>query len=179
MTEELSALDVERDFDKALAIFEHWYGERENNYMAAESGVKRQTKWRFDPLGKDDGGYAGVALKFMEIAGGGTTDSMILCVPNCGAIDGLRDSDVVEITCDIVGGEAVPHVFGQVDEQNLELIRRVKMYERLSSEAIRTKSRTKAVEALTLHPLVASYSLATELVDAYLEHNKAYTGEWS
>ncbi len=179
MTEELSALDVERDFDKALAIFEHWYGERENNYMAAESGVKRQTKWRFDPLGKDDGGYAGVALKFMEIAGGGKADSMILCVPNCGAIDGLRDSDVVEITCDIVGGEAVPHVFGQVDEQNLELIRRVKMYERLSSEAIRTKSRTKAVEALTLHPLVASYSLATELVDAYLEHNKAYTGEWS
>ncbi len=179
MTAELENIDIENDFDRAFEVFEHWYGERENNYMAAESGVKRQTKWKFDIFGKDDGGYAGVALKFMEIAGGGKADSMILCVPNCGAIDGLRDSDVVEITCDIVGGEAVPHVFGQVDEQNLELIRRVKMYERLSSEAIRTKSRTKAVEALTLHPLVASYSLATELVDAYLEHNKAYTGEWS
>ena len=179
MTAELSSIDVERDFDKALAIFERGYGERENNYMAAESGVKRQTKWHFDPLGKDDGGYAGVALRFMEIAKSGETDSMILCVPNAGAIDGLLDSDVVEITCDIVGGEAVPHHFGQVDAQNLELIRRVKMYERLSSEAIRTKSRTRAIEALTMHPLVASYSLATELVDAYLEHNKAYTGEWS
>ena len=178
MTAELEQIDVERDFDKALAIFEHWYGERENNYMAAESGVRRETKWSFDLYAPDEGGYAGVALNFMKIAQSGETDSMILCVPNNGAIDGLRDTDVVEITCDIVNGEAVPHVFGKVDEQNLELIRRVKIYERLASEAIRTKSRTKAIEALTLHPLVASYSLATKLVDAYLEHNKAYTEGW-
>lgn len=178
MTAELEQIDVEKDFDKALAVFEHWYGERENNYMAAESGVKRQTKWHFDPFEKDAGGYAGVALKFMEIVQGGAPDSMILCVPNNGAIEGLLDSDVVEITCDIANGEATPHRFGKVDEQNLELIRRVKIYERLGSEAIRTKSRTKAIEALTLHPLVASYSLATALVDAYLEHNKAYTEGW-
>ena len=178
MTAELEQLDVEKEFDKALAIFEHWYGERENNYMAAESGVKRQTKWSFDIFDQDDGGYAGVALNFIKIAQSGGVDSMILCVPNGGAINGLRDSDVVEITCDIKDGEANPHVFGDVDEQNLELIRRVKIYERLSSEAIRTKSRTKAIEALTLHPLVASYSLATALVDAYLEHNKDYIGAW-
>ncbi|MBQ7597525.1 MAG: 6-phospho-beta-glucosidase [Clostridia bacterium] len=178
MTAELEQLDVEKDFDKALAIFEHWYGERENNYMAAESGVKRQTKWSFDIFGQDDGGYAGVALNFIKIAQSGGVDSMILCVPNGGAINGLRDTDVVEITCDIKDGEAIPHVFGDVDEQNLELIRRVKIYERLSSEAIRTKSRTKAIEALTLHPLVASYSLATALVDAYLAHNKDYIGAW-
>ena len=179
MTAALEAIDVERDFDRALAIFEYWYGERENNYMAAESGVKRQTKWHFDIYEPDAGGYAGVALKFMEIAQSGGRDSMILCVPNNGAIDGLLDTDVVEITCEIENGEATPHRFGKVDEQNLELIRRVKIYERLSSEAIRTKSRTKAIEALTLHPLVASYSLATKLIDAYLEHNKAYTGDWT
>lgn len=178
MTAELSEIDVEKDFDKALAIFEHWYGERENNYMAAESGVKRQTKWRFDPFAKDDGGYAGVALRFMEIAKSGGDGSMILCVPNRGAIEGLADGDVVEITCDIKGGEAYPHSFGRVDEQNLELIRRVKIYERLGSEALREKSRTRAIEALTLHPLVASYSLATALVDAYLAHNKEFTEGW-
>ncbi len=179
MTAELEQLDVERDFDRALKIFEYWYGERENNYMAAESGVKRRTKWHFDIFEPDEGGYAGVALNFMKIAQGGKADSMILCVPNGGAIEGLLDTDVVEITCDIVGGEAVPHRFGKVDEQNLELIRRVKIYERLASEAIRTKSRTRAIAALTLHPLVASYSLATQLVDAYLEHNKAFTGAWT
>lgn len=178
MTAELEKIDIENDFDKALAVFEHWYGERENNYMAAESGVKRQTKWRFDIFEEDDGGYAGVALDFIRISQSGGTDQMILCVPNNGAIAGLKDSDVVEITCDIKDGEAYPHYFGEVDEQNLELIRRVKIYERLASQAIREKSRTKAVEALTLHPLVASYSLANELVDAYLEHNRDYTEGW-
>ena len=178
MTAELEKIDIEKNFDKALSVFEYWYGERENNYMAAESGVKRQTKWHFDIYEKDDGGYAGVALNFIKIEQSGGVDSMILCVPNNGAIEGLLDTDVVEITCDIINGEAVPHRFGKVDEQNLELIRRVKIYERLSSEAIRNKSRTKAIEALTLHPLVASYSLATELVDEYLIHNKSYIGEW-
>ncbi len=178
MTAELENIDVEKDFDKALAIFEYWYGERENNYMAAESGVKRKAKWHFDIYEEDDGGYAGVALKFMEIAQSGKTGSMILCVPNNGALSGLKESDVVEITCDIINGNAVPHRFVEVDEQNLELIRRVKMYERLSSEAIRALSRTRAIEALTMHPLVASYSLATALTDKYIEHNKKYTGDW-
>ncbi len=178
MTAELEQIDIDNDFEKALAVFEHWYGERENNYMAAESGVKRQNKWHFDIYEKDDGGYAGVALNFIRICQSGESDSMILCVPNNGAIDGLLDTDVVEITCDIKNGEAVPHKFGRVDEQNLELIKRVKIYERLSSEAIRNKSKVKAVEALTMHPLVASYSLARELVDEYLIHNIDYTGEW-
>ena len=178
MTVELEKVDIENDFETALGIFEHWYGERENNYMASETGIKRKEPWKFDIFGKDDGGYAGVALKFIEIAISGKTDSMILCVPNNGAIEGLLDSDVVEITCDIDKNGAVPHRFGKVDEQNLELIRRVKNYERLASEAIRTKSREKAIEALTLHPLVNSYSIAKELTDKYIEYNKEYTGEW-
>ena len=178
MTAELEKVDIENDFETALGIFEHWYGERENNYMASETGITRKEPWKFDIFGKDDGGYAGVALKFIEIAISGKTDSMILCVPNNGAIEGLLDSDVVEITCDIDKNGAVPHRFGKVDEQNLELIRRVKNYERLASEAIRTKSREKAIEALTLHPLVNSYSIAKELTDKYIEYNKEYTGEW-
>lgn len=179
MTAELEKIDIENDFETALKIFEHWYGERENNYMASETGIKRKEPWKFDMFGKDDGGYAGVALKFIEIALSGKTSSMILCVPNGGAIEGLREDDVVEITCDIDKNGAAPHRFGKVDEQNLELIRRVKNYERLASEAIRNKSREKAIDALTLHPLVNSYSLAKALTDKYLEHNKDYIGEWN
>lgn len=178
MTRELKGVDIENDFDTAFRIFEHWYGERENNYMASETGVKRKNEWHFDIHCKDDGGYAGVALKFIEIAQSGRRDSMILCVPNGNAIDGLEPEDVVEITCDITREGAKPHHFGRVDEQNLELIRRVKNYERLSSLAIRKKSRLTAIQALTLHPLVNSYSIARELVDAYIEHNREYSGEW-
>jgi len=178
MTEELKTIDIDNDFPTALKIFEKWYGVRENNYMASETGVKRTTPWTFDINKKDNGGYAGVALKFIEIERSKKKDSMILCVPNNGAIPTLEDTDVVEITCDITENGAVPHKFKKVDEQNLELIRRVKIYERLSSKAIREKSVTTAVEALTLHPLVNSYSLAKELIRQYLELNSDYTKDW-
>ena len=178
MTEELSKIDIENDFEKAFEIFEHWYGERENNYMASETGVKRENKWHFDIYQKDNGGYAGVALKYIEICNSDKKGSMILCTANNGAISGLKDNDVVEITCDVSKSGVVPHYFGEVDEQNLEIIRRVKMYERLSSEAIRTRSISKAVQALTLHPLVNSYSLAKKIINDYLELNKDYVKEW-
>ncbi len=179
MTEELKTVDIEREFDKALAIFEHWHGVRENNYMASETGVKRETQWHFDLDKKENGGYAGVALKFIEIERSGKAGSMILCTENRGAIPGLREDDVVEITCDITQDGAVPHRFDKIDEQHLELIRRVKIYERLASKAIREKSVATAVEALTLHPLVNSYSLAKELMRQYLALNKDYTKDWA
>lgn len=146
--------------------------------MASETGVKRTTPWKFNIYEEDDGGYAGVALKFIETAQSGTTGTMIMCIPNEGSIDGLRNDDVVEITCDVDADGCTPHHIGKVDEQNLEIIRRVKIYERLSSKAIRNKDKAAAVQALTLHPLVNSYSLACALVEEYIEHNKEYSNGW-
>ncbi len=179
MTAELSAMDIENDFEGCLKVFEKWYGMREGSYMASETRVKRTAPWHFDIYEKDDGGYAGVALKFIENAQSGTTGTMIMCIPNNGAINGLRDNDVVEITCDVNADSCIPHKIGDVDEQNLEMIRRVKIYERLSSKAIREKDKAAAVQALTLHPLVNSYSLAKELVDEFIEHNKHYSDGWN
>lgn len=178
MTAELSQMDIENDFEGCLEVFNKWYGMREGSYMASETGEKRTTPWHFDIYEEDDGGYAGVALKFIETAQSGTKGTMIMCILNEGSIDGLRDDDVVEITCDVDANGCTPHHIGKVDEQNLELIRRVKNYERLASKAIREKDKAAAVQALTLHPLVNSYSLACELVDEYIEHNNAYSNGW-
>lgn len=178
MTAELSKMDIENDFDGCLEVFNKWYGIREGSYMASETGERRTTPWHFDIYEEDDGGYAGVALKFIETAQSGKKGTMIMCVPNEGSIDGLRADDVVEITCDVDAMGCKPHYIGKVDEQNLELIRRVKIYERLASKAIREKNKSAAVQALTLHPLVNSYSLACELVDEYIEHNKEYSHGW-
>ncbi len=178
MTAELSEMDVENDFEGCLSVFNKWYGMREASYMASETGVKRAQPWEFDIFGEDEGGYAGVALKFIENAQSGKTGEMIICVPNEGAIEGLRDDDVVEITCDVGENGCVPHRIGAVDEQNLELIRRVKIYERLASKAIINKDKSAAIQALTLHPLVNSYSLAKSLVNEYIEHNKKYSQGW-
>lgn len=41
MTEELSHIDIENDFESGLACFEKWYGQRENAYMANETGIRR------------------------------------------------------------------------------------------------------------------------------------------
>lgn len=178
MTAELSEMDIENDFEGCLDVFSKWYGMREGSYMASETGVKRTQPWKFNIYEEDDGGYAGVALKFIETAQSGTSGTMTMCIPNNGSIDGLRDDDVVEITCDVNAGGCTPHIMGKVDEQNLEIIRRVKIYERLASNAIRNKDKNAAVQALTLHPLVNSYSLAKELVEEYIEHNKKYSGGW-
>lgn len=178
MTEELKNLDTFKNFEKALAIFEKWYGMRENNYMASETGVKKEKSWSFDLYSPDAGGYAGVALKYIEIERTGGKGEMILCVPNNGAINGLYDTDVIESTCDIEGGVCRPRPAGEIPEINLELLRRVKIYERLGAYAILHKDTAAAENALMLHPLVNSYSIAHTLTAEYIEHNKPYCGGW-
>ena len=174
MTEELSKMDIENDFDSCLACFEKWYGKREDAYMANETGVHRDKPWKFDVFSPDAGGYAGVALRFIELVETGTTGSMILCAPNQGAIPTLADDDIVEITCHISRDGAKPHKVEHPDPRALELIRRVKSYERLAAKAIVQRDRTAAVDCLMLHPLVNSYSLAVQLVDAYFALNAPF-----
>ena len=179
MTAELSQMDIENDFENCLKVFEKWYGRREGAYMANETGVRRPEKeWKFNIYTKDDGGYAGVALKYITTKLSGHDSTMILCVPNNGAIPELEDSDVVEITCDIKNGDLIPHRIENRSEIAMELIRRVKIYERLASKAIREKSISAAVDCLMVHPLVNSYSLAKELVEVYIDNNRDFISGW-
>lgn len=176
MTEELSGMDVKSDFEACLRCFERFYGERENAYMEGETGIHRDSS---PALSSGGDGYAGVALHFLEILKSGKAGTMILSVPNRGAIPGLKDDDVVEISCEITESSVRPHRFPEVDERALELIRRVKSYERFASRALRRRSIKDTVDCLMLHPLVNSYSLAKELCEKYLELNAPYCGGWS
>lgn len=178
MIAELKDKDIDKEFDECLKIFEKYYGMRENSYMASETGIRRKTEWHFDPFSKDAGGYAGVALKFMEIIQSCKPDSMILCAPNMGAIPGLSDEDVVEMTFDVSTEGTVPHSFESFDPDALELIRRMKLYERNAARAILEKNADLAVSALALHPLVESYTLAESLFASYKEINKDYSKGW-
>lgn len=176
MTSELKKIDCNADFDKALKIFEKYYGMRENSYMASETGITRDKKWQFDINSQDGGGYAGVALKYIDTINADKKDEMILCTRNNGAIEGLFDSDIVEITCDISKDGIVPHKFSgnSIDPFAFELIKRVKLYERQASLAILNKDKFLAVDALALHPLVSSYTVAEELVSEYSKINSEY-----
>ena len=49
MTEELSHMDVENDFENCLKVYDKWYGKREDAYMANETGVSRAKEpYHFD-----------------------------------------------------------------------------------------------------------------------------------
>lgn len=178
MLAEMRSLDPSKEFDRCLEVFTKWYGLRESRYMAGETGRKRHNQWRFDMLSPDPGGYAGVALRYMEICQSHQKGTMILCTTCDDAVDFLQGSDTVEVTCEVEDGIVTPHRFLQIPEAQKELIRRVKYYERVGAQAILQKDRSKAVECLMLHPLVNSWSLAKELVNALLRHNEPYMGRW-
>lgn len=180
MIEELSHLDPVKDFDKCLEVYVKWQGQRSAMYMKNETGIRRPDTFTFDLTSHDDGGYAGVALKYIKAQQTGKPVEMIFCVPNNGAIPGLLDSDVVEISCTIQpDGTYLPHAIQNPGEIPMEIIRRVKLYERYASRAIRNRSRDDAITCLMVHPLVNSYSLAETLVDEYLKLNQEYIKEWS
>ncbi len=179
MIEELSGLNPETDFDKCLAIYEHWHGYRSEMYMKNETGISRKEKFRFDIYEKDDGGYAGVALNYIRALQTGKPVEMILCVPNEGAVKGLEPDDVVEVTCHVSLEGCVPHSVEAPGKIPLELCRRVKEYERYASQAIREKSRAAAVKCLFVHPLVNSWFLAEKLTEEYIASNKDYIEGWN
>ncbi len=178
MIRELSGIDIEHNFEESLRVFDKWYGRRENAYMVNETGVDRDdTPYHFDMYEKDDGGYAGVALRYINAVASGKDTEMILCLPNQGALKGLEDSDVVEMTCTVRAGKLIPHPVDP-DPIPMTLIKQVKLYERLASKAIRERDRNTAIECLMLHPLVNSYSYAVKLADQYIKLNENFIGGW-
>jgi len=154
------------------------------SYMSIESGGTRSDKkpMSVDTFvnGIDDGGYAGVALRIIEsLANPGREDEMVLLVQNKGAIGFLNDNDVVEVTCRVGKSGIAPVPIGDADPVIINLISQMKLYERLSVEAILERSIEKGRFALMVHPLVNSYSLAKEMLDEYLAAHKKHVGEWA
>jgi 6-phospho-beta-glucosidase len=180
MFEELSQVDIENDFDNALSIYFKYITMREKSYMAIESHQEDEEKKNLNlTLSQlDDEGYAGVALRFVQAKVLNQPVEMILSVPNQGSINGLEAEDVIEVTCRIDKNGATPIKIGDIPEVQMSLIRQIKLYERLTVKAIKEKDRNIAKLALTVHPLVNSYSIASKLVDEYLEAHKTYVGEW-
>ena len=100
-------------------------------------------------------GYEGVATAVMTAAVQRRKVPLILNVPNRGAIGGLRDDDVVEVTCLVDEHGAHPIAQGRMPEAALTLVAQVKLYERLTVIAAVEGSYDAALGALLAHPLVA------------------------
>jgi 6-phospho-beta-glucosidase len=160
----------------SLEAYHEVMGQRSATYMAhARQGEHRV---KMAPVGDDEEGYAAVALGCVEAIQNDSRRYTGLNVPNNGAIAGMADDDVVEVGCWIDGSGIVPEKVGVVPDHQLQLMRSVKLYERLAARAILQKDREVAVEALTMHPLIGSYPLAETLVDAFIQAHAPLVGEW-
>lgn len=170
MMEELKTVDIDADPEGALQIFLYYMQIRENSYMSIESGLAKRPLLNKGELEVPDGmGYAGVMLDCIEGMQSENGKYLVLSVENNGSIPGLEDADVIETTCLVSRNGIHPVSVKEVPEHCYLLMRMIKMYEKLTVEAVNTRSRKVAIQALMLHPLINSYSLAKQLVDKYDE----------
>lgn len=181
MMSELQILDPEKDFPLMLEIYSKYNHRREISYMAAESSIQRNESVApvFDLFSPEEGGYAGIALAYIQARIKGETSEMVLSVPNHGTVDWLSEDDVVETTC-IIGpiGAAPKKGMKPLPESARVLVQTMKRYERLAAQGILEKDRSMITEALMVHPLVNSYSLAKALVTDYLKWDTEDIGDW-
>jgi 6-phospho-beta-glucosidase len=187
LMEKLADIELKQNAARALAIYQSYNDRRGATYMhyarpeapsleQADQTARNSAPRQFDAAGGE--GYAGVALDIIQGLEGSEPLYTALNLPNEGSIDCMTAGDVVEVSCVVDSSGIHPLLIGQVPEHQELLMRSVKYYENLAVQSILERSREKAVMALTVHPLVMSYSRASDLVDDYLFAHRENIGEW-
>ncbi len=172
----------------ALTVYDAYNRRRSASYMAYAETDEALREERSNPTAEtrpvhnpheEVGGYAGVALRTGLAVTQDRPLRIGLNVPNGTAITGMRPDDVVEVTCEVDGTGIHPVTIGDIPEGPYLLMRTIKQYERLASQAILSHDRTLAVEALVAHPLIGSYPLAEAMLKDYFEAHAPYLGDWN
>jgi 6-phospho-beta-glucosidase len=154
-----------------------YIGNRGGTYMKNETGVAGgQAGLNLQDLLDQTSheGYAGVALDLIESLLGASDHRMILNVPNQTAIPAMVKNDVVEIPTIVSRDKITPQKVGQIPDHCLGLMKTIKAYEHLTIRAAIEKSYDKAIQALTIHPLVQDHQLAKKVLDGYLATHGDY-----
>jgi 6-phospho-beta-glucosidase len=130
-----------------------------------------------EPLeGEDEqpaGGYEAAALAVMEALAGAEARVLILNVLNRGALAFLDRDAVVEVPAVVGPGGVRPLAAGELPGEARDLVVRVKEVERLTIRAAAEGSRSLALEAIALHPLVPSTAVAEAILVDYLARQPA------
>jgi 6-phospho-beta-glucosidase len=129
----------------------------------------------------DRGGayYSEAAAQLMASLADGRGDVQVVDLRNAGALTDLPDDAVVEIPARIDRDGAHPLPQEPLSDELHELVLRVKAYERLVVEAIRTHDRETALRALSANPLVGPYLEPEPLLAALLEANREFLPDFT
>lgn len=154
--------------EQMMAAYTNYLRQRNESRMSIETGSRQELPPELKATDAAEG-YAGVALGTIEGLAGQRAGVQVLNVPSRGAIVGMEEEDVVEVTCYVADSLIRPFAIGTVPDHALGLMKRVKAYERLTVEAAVTGSYATALKALALHPLVPDYGTAKCILDDYVE----------
>ncbi|MBD0330766.1 MAG: 6-phospho-beta-glucosidase [Thermoleophilia bacterium] len=154
----------------ALAAWRAAVRRRSASYLDEVHRARRIPGGSADELPPDGGlaGYTSVALGVVRALATGAPAVLFLNTANRGAIPFLDERAVVEVPCEVGarGVRPLPSSEWTLHEQGLVSL--VKDAERAAIEAARRRSRSLAVRALALHPLVGSVEAATSVLDRHL-----------
>ncbi|MBB5808581.1 6-phospho-beta-glucosidase [Saccharothrix ecbatanensis] len=131
--------------------------EREATYMAQER--ERDTL--------EGGGYEHVAMAVMRAIADNETATLILNVPNNSTLSTLDDQAIVEVPCEVDATGARPMPVTPLPDHAAGLVTSVKAVDRLVMEG----TRSAALKAFALHPLVDSVATAKSLLDTYVRRH--------
>jgi 6-phospho-beta-glucosidase len=118
--------------------------------------------------------YSEAAAQLIASLVDGRGDIQVVDVRNDGALPGLAADDVVEVPARIDRDGAHPLPLTPLPAELLDLVSRVKTYERLAVRAAVTGDPVLARAALAANPLAGGPELAGRLFDAIVETN----GQW-
>ncbi|MFC9625722.1 6-phospho-beta-glucosidase [Streptomyces sp. NPDC056930] len=155
----------------ALPAWDRTRAEREATYMSENREVAGVGERDGNDLGS--GGYEQVALALMRAVARNERTSLILNVRNRTTLSVLDADAVVEVPCLVDANGARPVAVDPLPYHAVGLVTAVKAVERAVLDAAESGSRTTAVKAFALHPLVDSVAVAGRLLDGY---TKAHPG---
>ncbi|MGW7041957.1 6-phospho-beta-glucosidase [Streptomyces avermitilis] len=156
--------EMKRADTSALSAWDRTRAEREATYMAENRDAAGAGERDADDL---SGGYEKVALALMRAIARDERTTLILNVRNRGALTVLDSEAVIEVPCLVDANGAHPVAVDPLPDHATGLVCAVKAVEREVLSAAESGSRTTAVKAFALHPLVDSVNVARRLVDGY------------
>jgi 6-phospho-beta-glucosidase len=118
--------------------------------------------------------YSEAAAQLIASLVDGRGDVQVVDVRNGGALPGLAADDVVEIPARIDRDGAHPAPLAPLPQELLELVARVKTYERLAVRAALTGDAAVARAALAANPVAGGPELSGQLLDAIVETNRQW-----
>ncbi|MEV7072172.1 6-phospho-beta-glucosidase [Streptomyces sp. NPDC093990] len=149
---------------RALEVWDRTRAEREATYMSENRETAGAGERDADDL---SGGYEKVALALMRAIARDERTTLILNVRNQGTLSVLDRDAVIEVPCLVDANGAHPVSVAPLPDHATGLVCSVKAVEREVLAAAESASRTTAVKAFALHPLVDSVNVARRLVEGY------------